>query len=599
MTVSYQLNFERYREHLVDVTLQFTAANDNPVVWLPSWIAGSYLIREFSRHITAVTAVVDEVEQRLSKLDKNHWQIIAKQGASIAVNYEVYAYDLSVRGAYVDETRLYGNFTSLALAVQGQESEKISVELACPYDFIVENAEQIEIACALPDKMHQQRNQTLFQLTADNYEQLTDSPFEIAEQDSFDFEVEVEGAEPIYHRFVLSGVHNSDLERLEQDLPKICQAYVDWLDDTPFDDYVFMTMATGSDYGGLEHLASTSLITPRDDLPSYYEPEEPSENYQRFLGLCSHEYFHAWWVKTVRPEVFLDADFSKLLSNETYTNLLWVFEGFTSYVDDFMLQQSGVISDKSYLKLLADQINRYHQTHGRALQSVAESSFDAWVKLYRADENTANAGISYYNKGALVALCLDLTLAQHGHRLFDVIKAFYNKAKANHHRRFGMTDANLDDVMNEFLPADVWQDFKAQYINGIETLPLNELLTAQGVAIDSQLDEVVWGIKTVADPLGLKVQRVIRGSLAAQGGISANDVIIAIDGIKASDALLKATVKRQAVVEEASLCHVFRRDELLLIEVPASIDADIPPEHPEKWTLTIENSQKVNQWLML
>lgn len=360
-----------------------------------------------------------------------------------------------------------------------------------------------------------------------------------------------------------------------------------------------MTMATGSDYGGLEHLASTSLITPRDDLPSYYEPEEPSENYQRFLGLCSHEYFHAWWVKTVRPEVFLDADFSKLLSNETYTNLLWVFEGFTSYVDDFMLQQSGVISDKSYLKLLADQINRYHQTHGRALQSVAESSFDAWVKLYRADENTANAGISYYNKGALVALCLDLTLAQHGHRLFDVIKAFYNKAKANHHRRFGMTDANLDDVMNEFLPADVWQDFKAQYINGIETLPLNELLTAQGVAIDSQLDEVVWGIKTVADPLGLKVQRVIRGSLAAQGGISANDVIVAIDGIKASDALLKATVKRQAIVEEASLCHVFRRDELLLIEVPASIDAEIPPEHPEKWTLTIENSQKVNQWLML
>lgn len=156
--------------------------------------------------------------------------------------------------------------------------------MACPYDFIVENAEQIEIACALPDKMHQQRNQTLFQLTADNYEQLTDSPFEIAEQDSFDFEVEVEGAEPIYHRFVLSGVHNSDLERLEQDLLKICQAYVDWLDDTPFDDYVFMTMATGSDYGGLEHLASTSLITPRDDLPSYYEPEEPSEKLSALFG---------------------------------------------------------------------------------------------------------------------------------------------------------------------------------------------------------------------------------------------------------------------------------------------------------------------------
>lgn len=598
MTIHYQLDFERYREHLVDVTLRFTAAEDNPVLWLPAWIAGSYLIREFSRHITAVSAKVGEHEQRLVKLDKNHWQISANQGDSLTVTYEVYAYDLSVRGAYVDETRLYGNFSALALVVQGQEGEAIAVELVCPHDFLVENADAVELACALPSKMHQQRSQTLFQLTAQNYEQLTDSPFEVAEQEGFDFDIEAAGREPVYHRFVLSGVHNSDLERLAADLPKICQAYVDWLGDTPFEDYLFMTMATGNDYGGLEHLASTSLITPREDLPTYYEPPEPSENYQRFLGLCSHEYFHAWWVKTVRPEVFLDADASKLLSSETYTRLLWVFEGFTSYVDDFMLQQSGVISQKSYLKLLAGQINRYHQTHGRAHQSVAESSFDAWVKLYRADENTANAGISYYNKGALVALCLDLTLAQYGHRLFDVIKAFYDQAKASDQRRFGMTEANLDRMMHTFLPADVWQGFKADYINGTVDLPLRTILTGQGVTIESKADEIVWGIKTVVDPLGLKVQRVIRGSLAAQGGLSAHDVIVAIDGIKATDNLLNATAKRQAITQEASLCHVFRRDELLLIEVPALVDAEEPPAHPDTWTLTIHDSDKVNHWLL-
>lgn len=594
--ITYQFNFDRYREHLVDVTLRFAAANDNPVLWLPSWIAGSYLIREFSRHITAVTALVEQAEQRLTKLDKNHWQIIAKQGTLITVNYEVYAYDLSVRGAYVDETRLYGNFTALALAVQGQESEPISVELFCPQQFISDNGGEVGIACALPDKLHQQRERTIFQLAANHYEQLTDSPFEIAEQDGFDFDVTVAGKDkPVYHRFILSGVHNSDLERLAEDLPKICQAYVDWLGDTPFSDYLFMTMATGSDYGGLEHLASTSLITPRDDLPTYYEPDEPSEGYQRFLGLCSHEYFHSWWVKTVRPEVFLAPNFSQ----ETYTNLLWVFEGFTSYMDDFMLQQSGVISTTSYLKLLTEQINRYQQTDGRALQSVAESSFDAWIKLYRADENTANAGISYYNKGALVALCLDLTLAKYGHRLFDVIKVFYSKAQAHDHRRFGMTDANLDTVMRGFLPAEIWYEFRVNYIDGVVELPLTNLLNAHGITMTTKVDDMLWGVKTVSDALGLKVQRVVRGSLAAQAGISAHDIIVAIDGLKANEALLKSTAKRQAVTEEAALCHVFRRDELLLLEVPSPNDAQVVSNTVQKWTLTVNDANKVEDWLRM
>jgi predicted metalloprotease with PDZ domain len=592
--IHYQFDFKKFREHLVDVTLTFTADNDDPIVWLPAWIAGSYMIREFSKHITAVTATIHHPNannnQRLKKLDKNHWQIHAKQGDRISVTYEVYAYDLSVRGAYVDETRLYGNFTSLALAVQGQENQAIKAELICPQDFYEVNGVEVSLATALPEKMHQQAKQTIYQLTADNYEQLTDSPFEIAEQDEFWFDVE-SGENTIPHRFVLSGVHHSDLERLETDLSKICQSYVDWLGDTPFDDYLFMTIATSSDYGGLEHLASTSLITPRDDLPTFFEQAEPSESYQRFLGLCSHEYFHAWWVKTVRPEVFLTANFNQ----ETYTTLLWVFEGFTSYVDDFMLQKSGVISQHSYLKLLAEQINRYYQTHGRALQSVAESSFDAWIKLYRGDENTANAGISYYNKGALVALCLDLTLINHGKRIFDVIKVFYDKAKAQDNRRFGMTDANLDDVMNECLPKEVWQDFRANYIDGTTELPLFERLSAQGVSIEQKDDDITWGMKYAAEPTGLKVQRVVRNSQAAAAGISANDVIVAIDGLKANEKWLKSTAKLQTISEDPAVCHVFRRDELLVLEVPPLSDAHV--KQPQKWTLLAGENTSLTKWL--
>lgn len=590
----YQFDFTRFREHLVDVTLTFTAHEPNPVLWLPAWIAGSYLIREFSRHITAVSATSHN--QRLKKLDKNHWQITANQGEKITVQYEVYAYDLSVRGAYVDDTRLYGNFTSLALAVQGQEKEQILAELIVPQDFIainsIESNGEVSLATALPDKFHQGLNQSVYQLTAGSYEQLTDSPFEIAEQDEFYFDIksaDVKGeSKTIPHRFVVSGIHQANLERLQQDLSKICQSYVDWLGDTPFDDYVFMTMATEKDYGGLEHLASTSLITPREDLPTFFEKDEPSESYQRFLGLCSHEYFHAWWVKTVRPEVFLKPASSKNWSQESYTTLLWVFEGFTSYVDDFMLQHSGVISQASYLKALAEQINRYHQTHGRGLQSVAESSFDAWIKLYRTDENTPNAGISYYNKGALVALCLDLTLMQHGKRLFDVIKAFYQKAKAEQNKRFGMTETNLNDVMSEFLPKDIWQDFKAQYIDGVAELPLFERLTEQGVTIEKTTDDNSWGLKVVAEPIGLKVQKVARNSQASGAGISANDVIVAIDGLKANEKWLKTTVKNQTLHNEPVTCHVFRRDELLVLDVPAVSD-DIRPAG-ETWALSADTT---------
>lgn len=582
--IHYQFDFSRFHEHLVDVSLQFTAHEPNPTLWLPTWIAGSYLIREFSRHITAVTATISNTQQRLKKLDKNHWQIHANQGDQVTVNYEVYTYDLSVRGAYVDETRLYGNFTSLALAVAGQEHQPILAELSVPQSFIEVNGVEISLATALPEKMHQQQSQTIYQLTAENYEQLTDSPFEIAEQDEFFFDVTDKDGKAISHRFVISGVHHSDLERLESDLTKICQSYVDWLGDTPFDDYVFMTMATANDYGGLEHLASTSLITPRDDLPMFYEPDEPSENYQRFLGLCSHEYFHAWWVKTVRPEVFLAPDFH----SESYTPLLWVFEGFTSYVDDFMLCKSGVISQNSYLKLLAEQINRHNQTHGRTLQSVAESSFDAWIKLYRPDENTANAGISYYNKGALVALCLDLTLIQYGKRIFDVIKAFYEKAKLQHNKRFGMTGNNLDEVLAAFLPFEVWQDFRENYINGTSELPLEKLLNEQGICIEKTVsDDLIWGLKATADPAGLKVQRVVRDSQASEAGISAHDIIVAIDGLKASEKLLKSTAKFQTVSDEPAICHVFRRDELLVLEVPSFTDSHVTP--PEKWGLTADN----------
>lgn len=571
-TPHYQIRFDRFNEHIADIQLTFIAHIDNPIAWLPTWIAGSYLIREFARNITALTAKIDDKIQRCQKLNKNHWQIIAKQGDCITLNYEVYAYDLSVRSAYIDQTRIYGNFTSLAVAVAGQENLPIVVELICPNQFLqnpYHQGAEVSLITALPEKMHQQRTQTIYQLQADNYTHLTDSPFEIAVQDGFEFEVFDQDNQPILHRFFVSGQQQTNLERLHEDLSKICQSYIDWLEYTPFDDYLFMTMATGNDYGGLEHLASTSLITPRDDLPTFDETDEPSDNYQKFLGLCSHEYFHAWWVKTVCPDVMLNPDINQLFSNEAPSPLLWIFEGFTSYIDDFMLQKSGVICQNSYLKLLSSQINRYLQTSGRFYQSVAESSFDAWLKLYRADENTANAGISYYNKGALVALCLDLTLKQQGNgkRLFDVIKKCYKLAKGHENQKLALGDSLFDNIICEFLSPAIWQDFRQNYVDGTTELPLYKLLRNEGINISQKIETIAWGLKTFAEPFGLKIKQVLRDSEASNAGFSAHDVIVAINGLKASEKLLNQTARQQRLTEQAVVCHVFRKDELLPIVV--------------------------------
>ncbi len=594
--IHYRLDFSRFCEHLVEVTLSFMASTDAPQLWLPAWIPGSYLIREFARHITAVhyhviTADADSTTiHRAQKLDKQTWQLPhAQAGERLSVTYEVYCYDLSVRTAYVDQQRLYGNFTSLALAVEGQEVLPVQVSLLVPATFVADkNPNNIRLSCGLQatplydagydvgygasQGAGYSDHQHGYGLQADSYHRLIDYPFEIAEQVMFDFIIQETSHQTLSHRFYLSGKHSANMGRLQQDITQICQTYLNWLGDAPFNEYTFMTYASGQDYGGLEHINSTSLITPRRDLPSADEPILPSKEYQRFLGLCSHEYFHAWWVKTVQPDVMFAVD----LRREAFTPLLWVFEGFTSYIDDFMLQASGVIDNVSYLTLLAEQMSRYYQTSGRAHQSVAESSFDAWIKLYRSDENTGNAGISYYNKGALVALCLDLILLKKSagrYRLFDVIKAFYAQAKQNDTQRVGMSSADMGAVMSEFMPKADWEDFEHRYVNGVDELPIEPLLGANGIRmVRDERNTLPWGITVQETTEGLKVTKVLRGSVASAAGLSANDVIVAIDGIKASKNQLQSIAKSEV---EAVSCHAFRRDELMVFTVASKTESGL------------------------
>lgn len=562
----YQIEFDDYKQHLVHVTIRFLA-NPNQELWLPTWIPGSYLIREFSKHIESVKAY-DEAGRMLDikKTSKNRWRLFNTDHELMTIEYDVYAYDLSVRGAYVDQTRLYINPACVCLALDGQEQSACEVEV-----FLPDELKHFQLATGLASKSLVKGR---FTLKADHYDQLIDSPFELADQTRFNFETH-----GIEHEFVISGSHTTNIDRLKADIEKICAAEINMFGSAPFKNYTFMTMATGNSYGGLEHCNSTSLITPRDDLPKSNEPTEPSKDYQRFLGLCSHEYFHSWLVKFIRPENFANYN----LHQEGYTSLLWIFEGFTSYYDDLILLRSGVISQKSYLDLLKAQIDRYLQNPGRFVQTVAESSFDAWIKFYRQDENSNNAGTSYYNKGALVALCLDLGLRLRGSSLDALMRRLYE----NTQNGMQVNERTIFDLCKE-LTGDNWIEQINHLINTTDELPLDQLLPEFGLSYRVKTDKSLpLGLKLVDKPEGVLVQSARRESAGAKAGISANDVIIAIDGLKASTKLIEKYAKQGGTYT----VFAFRRDELI------SFAVDCATTDLTEVELVVEDQAKTEKWL--
>lgn len=561
----YQIEFDDYRQHLIHVTLRFVA-DPTQVLSLPTWIPGSYLIREFSKHIESVRAYDEEGRLlEIQKFEKNKWRLFNTDHELITVEYDVYAYDLSVRGAYVDQTRLYVNPACACLGLEGQEDKTVEVEL-----FLPDELKHFQLATGMASKSLVNGR---FTLKAKNYAELIDAPFELAEQTRFSFE-----ANGIPHEFVVSGKHAMNAVRMQQDIEKICATEISMFGSAPFANYTFMTMATANSYGGLEHPNSTSLISPREDLPKANEPEEPSEDYQRFLGLCSHEYFHSWLVKFIRPENFVNYDLNK----EGYTSLLWIFEGFTSYYDDLILLRSGVISQASYIKLLKTQIDRYLQNPGRFVQSVSESSFDAWVKFYRQDENSNNAGTSYYNKGCLVALCLDLGLRLRGSSLDALMRKLYENAQ----KGIQVHERTIVELCNE-LTGDNWIEQINHLINTTDELPLDQLFPEFGLSYSLKNDKSLpLGLKLVDKPEGVLVQSARRDGAAAQSGLSAHDVIIAIDGLKATAKLVEKYAKQDGIYSILA----FRRDELMSFDIKAAGTELTEVE------LKVEDQAKAEKW---
>jgi predicted metalloprotease with PDZ domain len=557
--------------HLFNVTLTVAApAADGQVFALPAWIPGSYMIREFARNIVRIRAESGGDAIALTKLDKHSWQAAPCEGP-LSLHYEVYAWDLSVRAAHLDQTHGFFNGTSVFLRVLGQEATPHQVDIQRPGDPAAGNW---RVATSLPE-LGAKRYGFGTYLAAD-YDDLIDHPVEMA-----DFALGTFKAHGIQHDIVITGrVPNLDMARLEQDLKAICETQIAFFEPktrkAPMDRYLFLTMAVGDGYGGLEHRASTALICARADLPTTAAPKtaEPNEGYTKFLGLCSHEYFHTWNVKRIKPAVFAPYD----LQVENYTPLLWLFEGFTSYYDDLMLVRSGIISEATYFKLLAKTVGSVLRGSGRNKQSVADSSFDAWSKYYRQDENAPNAIISYYTKGSLVGLAFDLTIrAKSGgaKSLDDVMRALWERygrdfyAGEQNGGARGVTEKDVEALFDEISGVRLKPIFD-RYIRGTEDIPLAKLYAPFGIKVSDERKNSKPSLDAGLgrDAGGARLSQVHEGGAAHQAGLSAGDIVIAVDGLRVNGnpCNLDGLFARYRVGDTVSV-HAFRRDELMVFEV--------------------------------
>lgn len=550
--------------HLYEVSL--TVENPDPdgqVFAIPAWIPGSYMIRDYAKHVVAIRAESDGLDVALSKLDKSRWQA-APVERPLTLVLEIFAYDLSVRGAHLDNTHAYFNGPCVFPAVVGQEDTACIVDIQPPEGRI---GKDWRVATAM--RRAGAEAYGFGQYEARDYDELIDHPVEIGNLAIGEFDVN-----GIPHAIAIRGDTRADMARLCHDLAGACDQHMRLLGPPgDLDRYLFLLHAPASGYGGLEHRWSSSLVCKRDALPARGQAEV-TEDYRSFLGLASHEYFHLWNVKRMKPAVFTPYD----LSSESHTGLLWVFEGITSYYDDLALARSQLITTESYLELLGKTVTRVLRGGGRLRQSVEDSSFDAWTKFYKQDANARNAIVSYYAKGALIALTLDLKLrAETDGRvsLDDVMKTAW--------RRFGETGEGMPELGLETIAQEVsgidLADFFEAAVRGTGELPLAAMLATHGIgyrlraaggsddqggmSLAEDKRRTIWfGASLVAKSRGSVFRSIANGSPAEKAGVAPGDRAVALDGLELTAANADDRLRRYRAGDRLKLV-LFRDDELI------------------------------------
>ena len=500
-TVDYEVNMTKPHTHYFEVSMNITDLKKDYIdIQMPTWAPGSYLIREFSKNVEGLKASAGNNTLEIKQLNKNTWRIFSNNATNINISYLVYAFELSVRTSFIDASHGYFNGTSLFMFVDELRNQPTTLKIN-PYK------DWKKVSTSL-----RKISQEDFRYEAPNYDVLVDSPVEIGNHETFSFE-----AAGVLHHVAMYGEGNYDVTKLKTDMARVIEATTAVFGENPNKEYTFIihNLTTGS--GGLEHLESTTLQVNRWTYMG--------EDYKGFLSLVAHEYFHLWNVKRIRPDVLGPFDYN----NENYTDLLWVMEGFTSYYDELLLYRAGIYSEDEIIRKLSGSINSIENQPGNKVMSAAESSFNAWIKGYRPNENSYNTSISYYTKGAVIANMLDLMIinaTKGAQSLDDVMKFLYQEYYKKQNR--GFNSKEMQQATEKISGLDL-TDFFKKYVNGTETFDYKTIFNYAGFdAVSYENNKPSLGISL----RGNIIKSITRNSTGYDGGLSVNDEIIAINGFR-------------------------------------------------------------------
>lgn len=589
-TVYLNVHLDECRAHLFKVTLSLDQANPNQALFLPIWTPGSYMVREFAQHIVSIKASNNCGDIAISKTNKNTF-VLDNQSQDVVVSYEVYGFDSSIRSAFIDESQAFFNGTALFLCPKDFADANFIVVVHRPKDRITAFK---EVATGMPSL--DVDNQGFGSYIASSYQELVDYPFQISEMKRINF-----WAANLPHQMALIGdVRPFDEQRLVEDLTRLCESQIKLFNEIPFTTYLFIARFEEGGHGGLEHRNSSMLLASPYCLPKS-ESAEQCSHYRNFLSLCSHEYFHAWYIKRLKPPNFITYNFHE----ENYTTLLWFFEGFTAYYDDLMVKRAGLMSLSSYLELLGKNYSKLLRTQGRHVQSLAESSFDAWIKFYRPNENSMNAGVSYYLKGSFLALYLDLLIRkQSDHRYsLDQVMASLQKIYGS---AASITDEELLAQVCEVADIDV-DAFKKNYILGVKDVPIASLLSEFGLDLTISSDELFLDDKTkMSSFLGIKlrfdendralINFVEQDSPGMQAGLCFSDELIAVNNVRLEPSNLSDLFSSIKINQEMNIIYSRKK----LIRQTTMVAAKLP-ERICKITLNPKNEpnrlKNLEKWL--
>ena len=561
--ISFTVAMPRPHTHLLEVDVAVKRAASGPQeerLVMPVWTPGSYMIREFARHVQDFAAVDASGQQlKWEKTNKDTWRVMTNGAREWHARYRVYANELSVRTSELNSGHAFWNNANILMYLEGYLQSPSTVRVLAP--------DVWKVATGLPAVLGQKNT-----FRAENFDILYDSPFEVS-----NFKTLVFNVKGVAHRIVIDGEGNYDPERMRRDVQKIVETEVEIMGgEIPYHDYTFILHLRGG--GGLEHLNSTALGYPRfgfrvagGDRATSAAPNATASlgEYRGFLSLVAHEFFHLWNVKRIRPDALGPFDYTQ----ENYTKMLWVAEGITDYYADLALRRAGLISDNDFLSATARAMQALQNTPGRLEQSAEESSFDSWIKYYRQDENSVNSQVSYYEKGALLGLLLDLEIRKRSagaKSLDDVMRYLYTEYfKKN--RNYGPVDFQK---ACELMAGASLEEFFNRFVRGKEELNYNGALEAAGLRLETNApggsgranDRIFFGADITQEADRLMVDRVYAGSPAYEQGLNAGDQIVALDNVRVTRDFFNARLAEKKPGDLVNLT-IFRFDDLSMLPI--------------------------------